>query len=346
MRRLYLATRLLLLVALVAAVGAYAKAPAGQFMVKIPAPGHLEVVVLQAKAGTHFAKGAVPKPALLTPATLPSGVIMIADAGRLKKNHGLLDAGVVVINLNKKSASRHTADFNIATGLKWTPLRYTHPIGVSADDCSGDGTQISCAGTNPHQAALYGWQTTGLDNYAVSFLTGPAGIKLGLDLGYTSQASDYTGAAQGMIGMFFAPASGGFVVKRPGSATPLPIFSLFSMIDGFVTPAPNVSCTTGLTNQGTTNEVISTTTCKGGTFTGLLYTPLNGNRIVDQFPEQGQAKCSPSGSGGVYCWFNPATSSSGPIDLRFQGMPSGVQVQRSTDSGQTYQPGPWTSTGP
>jgi len=111
-----------------------------------------------------------------------------------------------------------------------------------------------------------------------------------------------------------------------------------------VTPPPNVICTTSLVNQGTTNEVISNTTCKGGTFTGLYFMPMNNNSIVAQYPEQGQAKCSPSGT-GEYCWFSPATSMSGPIDLRFANQPNGLQVERSSDNGQTYSL-PWPSTGP
>jgi hypothetical protein len=73
---------------------------------------------------------------------------------------------------------------------------------------------------------------------------------------------------------------------------------------------------------------------------------MGGNRIVDQYPEKGQATCTLNANGSVYCWFTPAVSNSGAIDLRFQNAPNSVQVQRSTDGGQTYVTGSWTSTGP
>jgi len=111
-------------------------------------------------------------------------------------------------------------------------------------------------------------------------------------------------------------------------------------------PPPSVFCSTSFLNQGTLNEVISTTQCQAGTFTGLLFTPLGGNRIVDQFPEQGQATCTVMSNGSAYCWFPSPVSSSGRIDLRFLNAPNGVQVQRSTNGGQSYEPGSWNSTGP
>jgi hypothetical protein len=365
-QRPLLVTRLLAVAALAAVVGgtvlvgassgrtrAQGKAPPGGFTVKIPAPGHVELVIVQAKAGTRFAKGAVPKPTLATPSKLPKGILVVADVGRLKKSHGVLVTGVLVVNLNKKVASRRaaaTSDFNIATGLKWTPLRYTSPIRASADDCALAGGQIACTGTDPRGlGTLYGWQTTSLDNYIGFFFSSQSGILIALDLGWASHnADDFLGAGQNLQFLPFAPSGNSFIAAPSASGPPGPDpFALFGAINSFVSPPPpTVLCSTFFVNQGTPNEVISTTKCQGGNFTGLLFTPPAGNRIVDQFPEQGQATCNGMSSGAVYCVFPSPVSSSGPIDLRFQGPPNGVQVQRSTNSGQSYEPGSWNSTGP
>jgi RHS repeat-associated protein len=71
-------------------------------------------------------------------------------------------------------------DFNIATGLKWVPLRYTFPAGVGADSPNPNG---------PDLGQIYGWQTTSLDNYIAFFPIEQVGIQLSLDLGYASQGS-------------------------------------------------------------------------------------------------------------------------------------------------------------
>ena len=110
-------------------------------------------------------------------------------------------------------------------------------------------------------------------------------------------------------------------------------------------PPPTVDCSTLFLDQGTLNEVIGTTQCRGVTFNGLLFTPTGGNQIVDQFPEQSQATCTLKPSGSAYCLFPSAVSSSGKIDLRFKFTPNSVQVQRSTNGGQSYEPGSWLSTG-
>ena len=109
---------------------------------------------------------------------------------------------------------------------------------------------------------------------------------------------------------------------------------------------PSAACTTLFVNQGTLNEVIGTTQCQGVTFTGLLFTPIGGNRVVDQFPEQGQATCTLMPNGSAYCLFPSSVSGSGRIDLRFGNPPNGVQVQRSTNGGQSYETDSWNSTGP
>jgi len=303
---------------------------------------------VQAKAGTRFAKGAVPKPTLATPSKLPKGILVVADVGRLKKNHGVLVTGVLVVNLNKKASSRRiakTSDFNIATGLKWVPLRYTFPVGVAADDCSGSASQISCTGTDPRRLGSdFGYQTTRLDNYQAFFAFE---LHVALEPPLLTNADEVMMIAQNFQALPFAPSGNSFLTGPPATGPPgSDPFSFFGAIDDFVTPPPNVICSTFFVNQGTPNEVISTTKCQGGSFNGLLFTPPAGNRIVDQFPEQGQASCHAMGTGAVYCVFPTPVSTSGPIDFRFFGPPSSVQVQRSINGGQSYEPGSWPSTGP
>ena len=88
-------------------------------------------------------------------------------------------------------ASTARADFNIATGLKWVPLRYTGPVGAGGDaeahTIGAPGQRYG--GTN---SSLYGWQTTSLDNYIAFFFTEQVGIQLSLDLGWGSHNNDTT----------------------------------------------------------------------------------------------------------------------------------------------------------
>src|SRR5579864_2208590 len=97
---------------------------------------------------------------------------------RQKLLTGLLAVGVLV-----GLAGKANADFNIQTGLKWVPLRYTHPIGATAN----------APGTLPSQTDMYGWQTTSLDNYLAFFFTEQVGIQLSLDFGYGSTHADVNG---------------------------------------------------------------------------------------------------------------------------------------------------------
>ena len=95
------------------------------------------------------------------------------------------------------ASSPARADFNIATGLKWVPLRYTAPIGAGKDDLpippGGTGTQAVPGqwyqGTG---GELYGnhWQTTSLDNYLAFFFTEQVGIQISLDFGWASHSTD------------------------------------------------------------------------------------------------------------------------------------------------------------
>jgi Outer membrane protein beta-barrel domain len=94
-----------------------------------------------------------------------------------------LFAGLVVLGM-LAAATPARADFNIQTGLKWVPLRYTKPISVGG---GGMGGGLPTAG------ALYGWQTTSLDNYIALFFTEQIGIQLSLDFGWASGHVDFNG---------------------------------------------------------------------------------------------------------------------------------------------------------
>ena len=87
------------------------------------------------------------------------------------------------------------ADFNIATGLKWVPLRYTVPVGAGSETV-GNPQQVTNTSSVPGQyykgtgGDMYGWQTTSLDNYIGFFFTEQVGLQLTLDLGYSSHHSE------------------------------------------------------------------------------------------------------------------------------------------------------------
>ncbi len=100
-------------------------------------------------------------------------------------------------------ASPARADFNIATGLKWVPVRYTHPVGAGSD--GAPPPSMTSTGTVPvdgqwyadaNGAGLYGWQTTSLDNYIAFFFTEQVGLQLSLDLGWGNHNNDTTTAMQ------------------------------------------------------------------------------------------------------------------------------------------------------
>ena len=81
-------------------------------------------------------------------------------------------------------------------------------------------------------------------------------------------------------------------------------------------------------------------------FISLPFAQSGGVFVAPKPAEHGQATCNIMGSGSVYCLFAAPVSESGPIDLRFQSTSNGVQVQRSTNGGQSFEPGGWSSTGP
>lgn len=88
--------------------------------------------------------------------------------------------GLAVCALAVGAAKPAHADFNIATGLKWVPLRYTFP-----QYPTGGGGNTGIAGEDG-----YGWQTTSLDNYLAFFFTEQIGLQLSLDLGYSAEHID------------------------------------------------------------------------------------------------------------------------------------------------------------
>jgi hypothetical protein len=112
-----------------------------------------------------------------------------------------------------------TGTFNIQVGLKWSPLRYTHPIGapyvvgaggdpnkgpgmgtgpIPGSDCGGGSSESS-----NRSDCMYGFQTTSLDSYIGFFFHPQIGAILALDLGYGSYHADTNTATVGAQPTFY-----------------------------------------------------------------------------------------------------------------------------------------------
>jgi hypothetical protein len=138
------------------------------------------------------------------------------------------------------------ADFNIATGLKWVPLRYTAPIGVGseADNMSGPVPGQRYAG-GAGGGSIYGWQTTSLDNYLALFFTEQIGIQLSLDFGYASHNNDTSGAGNFSTSYFQIGIGLGakFYLNVPTRerVSPYLLINLFKYFASISTNDPNVT---------------------------------------------------------------------------------------------------------
>ncbi len=76
-------------------------------------------------------------------------------------------------------ASTAKADATLAIGMKWEPVNYTAPVGLT-------GGQANASGTPLGSEKLYGWQVTSLNNYLGGFFGkgGQFGFHIGIDFGY------------------------------------------------------------------------------------------------------------------------------------------------------------------
>src|SRR5207249_175541 len=99
----------------------------------------------------------------------------------------------IVLGLVAATGGSARADFNIATGLKWVPLRYTFPAGAGSDTSNMSGP-VPGQFYNGTAGEIYGWHSTSLDNYLAFFPIEQVGIQLSLDLGYSSHNNDTTNA--------------------------------------------------------------------------------------------------------------------------------------------------------
>ena len=95
--------------------------------------------------------------------------------------------GLVALSLVAGMSAPARADFNIATGLKWVPLRYTTPVGAAG------------ASSAAKETPLQGWQTTSLDPYIGFFFTDQIGLVIGLDLGWASHHDEQPNGQGGLI---------------------------------------------------------------------------------------------------------------------------------------------------
>lgn len=109
------------------------------------------------------------------------------------------------------------ADFNIATGLKWVPLRYTFPVGAGSEGANTNTAGVPGQWYSGSGGSMYGWQSTSLDNYIGFFFTEQVGLQLSLDLGWAAHNNDTTNAGAFSTSYFqFGLGVGGkFYLNRP-----------------------------------------------------------------------------------------------------------------------------------
>lgn len=93
--------------------------------------------------------------------------------------------GLVAMMVVAGMSAPARADFNIATGLKWVPLRYTSAVGAAGG--GGEGKSIDLKSWGSENS----WQTTSLDPYIGFFFTDQIGLVIGLDLGWASHHDDF-----------------------------------------------------------------------------------------------------------------------------------------------------------
>lgn len=149
------------------------------------------------------------------------------------------------------AAAPASADFNIATGLKWVPLRYTNAIGAGTDTAAvppgGTGT-VAVPGQwyRDTGGELYGnhWQTTSLDNYLAFFFTEQIGIQISLDFGWANHSTDtnIANVGQGNFSTSFFQfglgIGGKFYLNRPTSQRVSP-YILISFFKYFASVSSN-----------------------------------------------------------------------------------------------------------
>ena len=96
------------------------------------------------------------------------------------------------------------ADFTIAFGTKWAPVRYTRPVST-----------VGGMGTTP----LSGFDATDLNNYlGFFFMNGQLGFQIALDLGYGSRHDEATGPGTRTdlsFTQFGFNVGGKFLITRP-----------------------------------------------------------------------------------------------------------------------------------
>ena len=102
--------------------------------------------------------------------------------------------GLVALALIAGTSSPARAEFNLAIGLKWTPLRYTTPVRGTAAVMPGqaglpDNSAFGSSGLSPNAsdgASGSSFQSTALSNYIGFFPIEQLGLLVSFDLGYGS----------------------------------------------------------------------------------------------------------------------------------------------------------------
>lgn len=328
----------LLVIAAVAAaassVGAADRAKSHVVRFAVPSAGNFTVAVLEVRVP----RGSKAKPHPVVMKTgVPQDVDVITGVRRdPKRARSYVEAIVILRHATAKRVVSSVSGaaggnivvdpFGTASQRGLVTLNWYQGCSQVANALTSPGPQFSHCGPSRNTFVINVCAT----NLLFPFVNNISGFDTGLSSGNTAVAG-FDVACHGKRSIRYSN-----MLKVLGLSEPPP-------------PPPVGLCTTSLVDQGTLNEVISNTLCPSGVeFNALLLMPLNGNSITDFFPENGQATCSENASGALFCLFGSTVGASGPIDVQFLNLPStspNLQIQRSTDGGNTWQPDTWNSTG-
>ena len=107
----------------------------------------------------------------------------------------LFVSALVVLGLAVAHPGAARANLDIQTGIKWTPISYTTPVGAGSEKNASPATAaVPGQQYNSDTGVLYGWQNALLGSYLAFFFHERIGVQLTLDFGYSGHSNATTNA--------------------------------------------------------------------------------------------------------------------------------------------------------